>query len=166
MSTAFALPVAFYFEVKFAGIKNAEDSSFAEADGLEMELGVTEIKEGGENRFSHRLPDRATHKNLTLKRGVLSATSELAKWCKSTLESDFGTPLEPKNIDVALLDEQGNPLLVWTFTKAWPVKWSVAGLDSRKNEIALETLEFSYQRSVRQRENKWTVTTALGALRR
>ncbi|HEY1255735.1 MAG TPA: phage tail protein [Terracidiphilus sp.] len=166
MSTLYALPVSFYFEVKFAGIKAADDSRFAEADGLEMELGVFEIKEGGENHFTHRLPDRGIQKNLTLKRGVLAAGSDLADWCKSTLESDFGTRMKTKNIDVALLDPDGNPLLVWTFTAAWPVRWSVSGFDAMKNDLAIETIEFAYQRSIRQRESSWTVTTALGAVRR
>jgi hypothetical protein len=29
------------------------------------------------------------------------------------------------------------------------VKWSLAGLDAKKNEIALETLEFAYSYSAR-----------------
>lgn|SRR5215472_6956420 len=144
MATTYYPPVCFYFEVKFAGITTPGDSSFAEADGLESELGLMEIKEGGENRFSHRLPDRATHRNLTLKRGVMPATSQLVAWCKSTLESDFNPRVKTRNINVSLLDEEGKPLLVWTFYNAWPVKWSLAGLDAKKNEIALETLEFSY----------------------
>jgi phage tail-like protein len=137
-------PVSFYFEVKIVGITASCDSSFAEADGLEAELGVMEIKEGGENRFTHRLPDRATNGKLTLKRGVMVGSSELAKWCKSTIESDFSSPITTRDINVSLLNEEGKPLLVWTFSNAWPVKWSLAGLDSKKNEVALETLEFSY----------------------
>jgi phage tail-like protein len=137
-------PVCFYFEVKIVGITASGDSSFAEADGLEAELGTMEIREGGENRFTHRLPDRAAQGKLTLKRGVVIAGSDLAKWCKETIESDFSSPLTTRDINVSLLNENGNPLLVWTFSNAWPLKWSVAGLDSKKNEIALETLEFSY----------------------
>ncbi|HZD95259.1 MAG TPA: phage tail protein [Candidatus Sulfotelmatobacter sp.] len=144
MSTTYYPPVCFYFEVKFVGINTSGDSSFAEADGLESELGVMEIKEGGENRFTHRLPDRATHRNLTLKRGVMTAASDLVKWCKSTLESDMNLRVKTRNINVTLLDENAKPLLVWTFYNAWPVKWNMAGLDAKKNEIALETLEFSY----------------------
>ena len=150
MAATYYPPVSFYFEVKITGITTDGDSSFAEADGLESELGVTEIKEGGENRFSHRLPDRATHTKLTLKRGVLLLSSDLTKWCKDTLESDFGQQVKPKNIDVSLLDEQGNPLVVWNFCNAWPVKWSVAGLDAQKNALALETLEFVYAYCTRQ----------------
>lgn len=142
-------PVSFYFEVKIVGIATAGDSAFAEADGLEAELGVTEVKEGGENRFTHRLPDRATHGKLTLKRGVMTASSDLAKWCKDTIESDFSSPVVTRDINVSLLNENGKPLLVWTFSNAWPVKWSLAGLDSKKNEVALETLEFSYSYSTR-----------------
>jgi phage tail-like protein len=142
-------PVSFYFEVKIVGITTSGDSSFAEADGLEAELDVKQIPEGGENRFIHRLPDRAKHNNLILKRGVMTASSELAKWCKATIETDFSSPLTTRDINVSLLNENGKPLLVWTFSNAWPVKWSLAGLDSKKNEVALETLEFSYTYSTR-----------------
>jgi len=166
MSTSYTLPVSFYFEVKFAGIKNAEDSRFTEASGLEMELGVFQVKEGGENHFTHRLPDRGIQTNLILKRGVLAAGSDLAVWCKGILETDFGDKIKTKNIDVALLDADGNPLLVWTFTAAWPVKWSVSGYDAMKNDLAIESIEFSYQRSIRQREAAWTTTTAVGAAQR
>ncbi len=152
MSTTYYPPVSFYFEVKFVGIKTSGDTSFAEADGLETELGLMEIKEGGENRFSHRLPDRANNGKLTLKRGVMLAGSDLAKWCKNTIESDFSQAFTTRDINVSLLDEDGNPLLVWTFCNAWPVKWSVAGLNAQKNEIALETLEFCYTYSTREKE--------------
>jgi phage tail-like protein len=40
---------------------------------------------------------------------------------------------------------------VWTFFNAWPVKWSLGGLDAQKNEIAMETLEFAYTYSARQK---------------
>ena len=152
MATAYYPPVSFYFEVKITGISTSGDTSFAEADGLESELGMMEIKEGGENRFSHRLPDRATHGKLTLKRGVMLASSDLAGWCKTTLESDFSAQIQTKDINVSLLDEDGNPLLVWTFFNSWPVKWSVAGLDSKKSEIALETLEFAYSYCSREKQ--------------
>jgi phage tail-like protein len=147
--TASYPPVCFYFEVHIAGIMAPGDSSFAEADGLESELGVIEIKEGGENRFSHRLPDRATHRNLTLKRGVVTMASALAAWCKDTIESDFTPRITTRDIYVSLLDQYGIPQLVWAFYNAWPVKWSLAGLDAKKNEIALETLEFAYSYSAR-----------------
>jgi phage tail-like protein len=144
MAEIYYPPVSFYFTVKIDGVTTKSDCAFAEADGLEAELGVFEIKEGGENRYSHRLPDRATHGKLTLKRGVMLASSDLATWCKTTLESDFSQRFTPKDIEVSLLNEDASPVLVWTFHGAWPAKWSVGGLDAKKNEVALETLEFHY----------------------
>jgi phage tail-like protein len=79
-------------------------------------------------------------------------SSNLAQWCKDTLESDFGTPFKTKDIDVSLLDASGDPLLVWNFRNAWPVKWSVAGLDAQKNSIALETVEFAYSYCSRDKD--------------
>ena len=150
-TTRYYPPVCFYFAVNIAGITTAADSGFAEADGLEAELGVKEIMEGGENRFTHRLPDRATHGKLVLKRGVVIASSDLAAWCKAT---DFSGPITTHDITVSLLDENGSPLMDWNFSNAWPVKWSVAGLDAKKNEIALETLEFVYSYCTRKKDGK------------
>jgi phage tail-like protein len=162
MGSTYYPPVSFYFAVKIDGITTKADCAFAEADGLESELGVMEIKEGGENRYSHRLPDRATHGKLTLKRGVMLASSELAAWCKTTLESDFSLRFTPKNIEVSLLNEDASPVLVWTFFGAWPVKWSVASLDSKKNEVALETLEFVYAYSSREKEKDMDLSELFG----
>jgi phage tail-like protein len=162
MAETYYPPVSFYFAVKFAGVTSKADSAFAEADGLQSELGVMEIKEGGENRYSHRVPDRAKPGKLTLKRGVMLASSELAAWCKNSLESDFSERWKPKNIEVSLLNEDGNPVLVWSFFGAWPVKWSVAGLDSKKNEVALETLEFVYAYCTREKEKDLDLSELFG----
>lgn len=143
-------PVSFYFSVKFSGVSSTNDSSFAEASGLDADRGLVEIAEGGENRFSHRVPDRAKYGNLTLKRGVMASSSDLFTWCKTVLEGDLGQPLQPKDIDVSLLDPEGNPLLTWNFTRAWPAKWSVAGFNAKENAIALETLEFAYAYCTRE----------------
>lgn len=137
-------PVSFHFTVGFSDGVIGLDSSFSEVSGLDAERGMVEIKEGGENRFTHRLPDRAKYGNLTLKRGILLPYSELAIWCKGILESDLGVALTVRDIYVALLNELGLPLVVWNFKNAWPVKWGVSALSADKNELAIETLEFAY----------------------
>jgi phage tail-like protein len=137
-------PASFYFTVKFSGINTAEDASFSEVSGLEAERPVVEIKEGGENRFSYRVPDRGRYGNLVLKRGLLVWTSELAGWCQQTIESDLGNPVMTRGIDIVLLDLDATPLMVWSVKDAWPVKWSVSALVADKNEIAVETLELAF----------------------
>ena len=141
---AYYPPVSFHFTVTIDGCTGAGDSSFSEASGLDAERSVIEIKEGGENRFVHRVSDRAKFANLTLKRGVLLGNSALALWCKGVLEADLSAAMVPKDLNVVLLDPGGDALLTWNFKGAWPVKWSVSALAADKNEIAVETLELAY----------------------
>ena len=137
-------PVSFYFSLAFQGIQSADDAAFMEASGMDAEFTVTEIKEGGENRFSHRVPDRAKYGNLVLKRGVVAANSDLAVWCRRILESDLGGQITTRSVQLLLLDAQARPLMTWNFVNAWPVKWSVASFNAQENRLAMETLEFSY----------------------
>jgi phage tail-like protein len=141
---AYYPPASFHFTVAFADPIGMTESSFAEVSGLDAERAIGEIKEGGENRFAHRVPERAKYANLVLKRGVLLGGSRLAAWCKGILEGDLGTPIVPQDIDVFLLDPEGAPLMSWNFKRAWPTKWSVAPLNADKSELAVETLELAY----------------------
>ena len=61
-------PVGFHFRVDFGIAPQGDlDGRFQEVSGLASELGSEEVVEGGENRFSHRLPGRAKFGNLVLK---------------------------------------------------------------------------------------------------
>jgi phage tail-like protein len=137
-------PVSFYFTVDILDQGTSADSSFQEVQGLQAERDILEIKEGGENRFSHRLPERAKYGNLILKRGVLLAASGFGVWCKGIMESNFDTPITTTTVLLSLLDAGGNPLLSWNFVGAWPVKWSVSDLGAEKNELAIESMELAY----------------------
>lgn len=137
-------PVSFYFTLAFDGIRSADDAAFMEASGMDAEFSTTEIKEGGENRFSYRVPERAKYGNLVLKRGMVLATSQLAVWCRRILESDLSGQITPRSVVLSLLDDEANPLMTWNFVNAWPVKWSVASFSAQENKLAMETLEFSY----------------------
>jgi phage tail-like protein len=137
-------PVSFYFEVWIAGIKTPGDSSFLEADGLSMDREFETIREGGENRFAHRVPGRMKFENLILKRGLMLYNSALAVWCRESMECDLGTAIKTKDIYLSLLDPKGSPQITWNFRNAWPVKWSVEGFNAVKNDFAVEKLEFAY----------------------
>ena len=134
---------SFYFSLSIDdSTENA--TSFQEATGINGEMKITEISEGGENRFQHRLPTAAEFSNLVLKRGLVSADSSLIKWCQQTLSGSLATPIQAKNMKVSLLNEKGQPTISWAFINAYPVKWSVSELNAMENSIAVETLEFAY----------------------
>ena len=135
--------VGFYFNVEFLGLDHATDNDirFQEVAGLSSEIGTEELKEGGENRFSHKLPMPAKYPNLTLKRGVITDTG-LIQWFTDAVENFIFKPL---TIKVSLLNEIGQPTLTWNFVNAYPVKWTVSSLDAKKNEVLVDTIELAYQ---------------------
>ncbi len=134
-------PVAFYFKLSIEGASG--DASFKEVSGISMEMDTEEIAEGG-NSYKHRVPTSVKFSNLVLKRGLVPKDSEVVQWCLDTFGSGLSSGIQPKTITVSLLDEEANPLNTWSFSNAWPVKWSVSDLNSMNNEIVIETLEFAY----------------------
>lgn len=143
-------PVSFSFKVAIAGNQAEVDASFQEVSGLSAEVLLNELKEGGENRFVHQLPGQIRYQPLVLKRGLMLASSPLYDWCKSTLEFDFQDRIQPKDLQVQLLDENLRPLMSWSVVRAWPTKWTVADFKAEENAVAVETIELSFQRLSRK----------------
>ena len=135
-------PVGFHFQVEVLGLPpNDNDLRFTEVSGLSLELGTEEVAEGGENRFIQKYPTRTKYPELVLKRGLL-LNSQVLGWIRQCME-DYR--IEPRNIDVKLLNEQHEPLLTWHVVGAYPTKWSVSDLNSTNNAVVIETLQLFYQ---------------------
>jgi phage tail-like protein len=137
-------PVGFHFEVIFdgaAGPNSKIDGRFSEVTGFGAELATEEIDEGGENRFTHRVPKKTKYTNLVLKRGLMK-DSGLKKWVQDAIDNYI---FKPVLVTVKLLDKEHNPLVTWEFARAYPVKWSTSDLKSTDNTIVVETLELAYQ---------------------
>lgn len=135
-------PVGFHFKVEFdiSGIGDS-DFFFRDVSGLSMELEEETLNEGGENRFSHKFPVRGRFPDLVLKRGLL-IDSTLRTWCE---EAIYNLSIEPATIWVTVLNDQHEPLQVYTFVNAWPKKWNVSDLNAESSELLIESLELAYQ---------------------
>jgi phage tail-like protein len=150
MAEAYYPPPAFYFTVTVLGSATALslltdiDASFQEISGIQAKFQTEEVVEGGENRFVHRLPTQAKYPNLVLKRGAVTKDSFLVEWVGQTVGSSLSLPILPQNILVTLLNQSSIPSIAWAFMNAYPVKSSVASLQSQENKILIETLELSY----------------------
>lgn len=148
-------PPAFHFTVGFGGVGGnadrspAPDTSFTEVSGIAVEIETEAVVEGGENRFVRQLPKQVKHGNLELKRGIAQLASPLVGWCKETLEGEFAKRLRLRTIIVSLNGASGEQLRTWEFHDAYPVKWSVDGFNSTKNEVAIESMAFAYTYSQR-----------------
>jgi len=124
------------------------EQRFQEVSGLSVEVETEELKEGGENRFTYKLPKRAKYPNLVLKRGLLTNT-KIADWLKDSMHGYFWASPYPyvttTDIIITLMDEAGNEAAVWTVVQAYPVKMSTSDFKASDNSIVVETIELAYQ---------------------
>lgn len=128
----------------FAGgvIPNPIDIRFQKVSGLSAEVNTTEINEGGQNLYTHRIPAKVNYNNLVLQRGMVIG---------SPLNMEFNVALSlfkfaPSNVMVTLFNDKSIPLAGWFFTKAYPVKWSVSDFDADANAVVIDTMELAYTR--------------------
>ena len=134
-------PVAFHFSVEFPEISsNSQDNRFQSVTGLTVDIDTEEIAEGGENRFRHKIPVRTKYPNLVLKRGML-IDSEVISWLNEAMEN---FQFKPTTVVLKLLNEKHEPLISWNFVHAYPVKWTVSELNATQSQLAIETLELTY----------------------
>ncbi len=134
-------PWSFYYSVEFGFSGNKNDARFQTVSGLSVEYSMEEFKEGGENRFIHKLPARSQYADLTLKRGMLTDSDVIAWFLDAFRDRVFS----PADLNVILMNESGGPLRAWKVAHAIPKKWSVSDFNSTDNAVVIETLELSYR---------------------
>ncbi|MCG6901991.1 MAG: phage tail protein [Rhodobacter sp.] len=137
----FQPPVSFHFLVEF-DLPDAgeQDIRFREVSGLTMELEQETYSEGGENRFTHKFPVRASYPDLTLKRGMMS-NSVVAAWIRDAVQNFV---ISPTTVWVKLLNDAHEPLETYTFVNVWPKKWVVSDFNAETSDYVVETLELAY----------------------
>lgn len=128
----------------FAGgvIPNPLDIRFQKVSGLSAEVKTTPLNEGGQNLYTHQLPEKVDYKNLVLERGMVVG---------SPLNLEFNTVMSlfkfyPSNVLVTLFNSEQIPVSGWLFIKAYPVKWATSDLDAAEKALVIDTLELAYTR--------------------
>jgi phage tail-like protein len=119
---------------------------FLEASGLEVEVEVFEVTEGGQNFFKHKFPGRFSFPNLTLKRGV-TADNGLVAWLDKSSAGAFeaaGNKLKRTTVALVLTTATGDALRTWTFYDAFPVKWSGPSFTANSDDFLVEELEIAH----------------------
>jgi phage tail-like protein len=134
-------PVGFHFLVVFELFpQTPNDFRFQEVSGLEVDMEMEQIKEGGQNRFTHSLPVRNRYTDITLKRGMFIG-SGITLWCKNAIENFV---FQPTNVLISLLNADHLPLQSWYVVNAIPKKWQVTSFNAQENSVAIESLVLSY----------------------
>jgi phage tail-like protein len=130
----------FYFKVSLG----SQDStvSFQEVSGLETETQAIEYRHGDSKTFSTiKMPGIAKFGNVTLKKGIFAKDNNFFKWYSAIKMNT----IKRETVTIQLLDEQGNPTMTWTLTNAWPSKITGTDMKSDANEVAVETIELTYE---------------------
>lgn len=141
------LPVAFYFQITLQN----QSLAFKEVSGLSTEVELEEVVEGGLNEYVHKLPKQIKHGNLIFKRALRTTKYTDVIWIRDIVEGVKFDSIKTKDIVISLLNADEQALASWTCQKAFPVKWEIDSLDSERNSVLIETLEFSYTKLIRQR---------------
>jgi phage tail-like protein len=141
---AYYPPWGFYYKVEFLlgkGPLPADDARFQTVSGLSVEYDYESYKEGGENRFEHKLPVRTKYADMVLKRGLLTGSS-VVEWLLAAFRD---RAFSPADVNVILMNEAGDPLRTWKVAHAIPKKWLVSDLNANENSVVIETMELTYR---------------------
>lgn len=128
----------YYFMVDWGSTKNIP---FQEVSGLNIEGEVLKYRHGNSPVFSVNMPGIVKNSNVTLKKGVFVNDNSFWDWYNKIKLNT----IERQNVVIKLLDEGGNPVMIWTLNNAWPMKISSTDLKSDGNEVAVESIEIMHE---------------------
>ena len=140
-TAAYYPPWGFYYKVEFGISSNGDDARFQSVSGLSVGYDYENFREGGENRFEHKLPVRTKYADMILKRGMLVGSEVIDWFTRAFRDRQF----EPTDINVILMNEKGEPIRTWKIVQAIPKKWTVSDLNSTENAVVIETMELTYR---------------------
>ena len=128
----------FHFQVKW----DSEVMSFQEVSGLDVESQPIEYRAGDSKTFSVvKMPGIKKYGNVTMKKGVFKSDNKFWDWFNQIKMNT----IKRVPVTISLLDEEGNPTMVWTLTNAWPSKITGTDLKSDGNEVAVESIEVVHE---------------------
>jgi phage tail-like protein len=137
MPTLYPLPT-FHFSVAWG----PERVGFSEVSGLTQENQAIEYRDGAFREFSSiKMPGIRKFSNIVLKRGIAKADNDFFKWM-STVKLNT---VERRDLTISLLNENHDPVMVWTVHNAFPVKLEGPGLKASTNEVAIESIEIAHE---------------------
>jgi phage tail-like protein len=133
------------------GSPNAARGAFSEVTGLELNIEMTALREGGYNAGVRQLPGKVTSPALVLKRGVTLDDGFWA-WIRRCTEGTF--PLPYVSGDVIVFGPEGargEPHARWSFTRGIVTKVKSADLSAAEaRDVPIEELHIAHEGLMRE----------------
>lgn len=114
-------------------------AAFTECRLPSLDVEMSDIREGGQNTYTHRLPTRVNTGTVTLRHGIMRGDA-LIKWYFQVLTGDIASAT--RQVTVEMYDPMGTVVMSWNFRNAYPIKWSGPTLKSGESQILIQELEF------------------------
>jgi phage tail-like protein len=134
----YPIPV-FHYKVSW----NNTDIGFSDVSGLSQEITPIEYRDGlmSPNTQPLKRPGLPKVNNISLKRGITQSNNELFNWFNNNGAPD----VERRDVTITLLNDSGEPVMVWVALQAWPIKCEGPALKATGNEIAIESVELVHE---------------------
>ena len=125
------------------------DGGFQEVTGLDLEMDVKELMEGGRNDGIVRRVGRAKFPNVVMKRGMLhpvegKVDSALWDWLQGILAGTRPVARYDGVIEVLAADGV-DVVATWTFDRGLPAKIAGPQLNAKTGEIVIEELTIAHE---------------------
>ena len=134
----YPLPV-FHYKVSW----NNQDIGFSDVSGLTQELQPIEYRDGlmSATTVSLKRPGLRKVNNISLKRGIVEKNNDLFLW----FNNNGAANVVRRDIIITLLNDEGNPVMVWSISQAFPIKCEGPALKATGNDIAIESIELAHE---------------------
>ena len=139
IKTAYPLPV-YNYRVEIG----SDAVAFSEVSGLSLSYEMTTYKEsptesGAPGPRTFRMPGQQSDVSVTLKKGLVPAVSlkHLYSWLRTVQINQ----IEKKDIFIRLCDENGDAVVTWKVSNAFPTKLDAPTFDAKSNDAAIESME-------------------------
>lgn len=123
------------------------DGGFQEVSGLEIEMDVQDLLEGGRNQAVIRRLGRGRSPLLVLRRGLLYDSDRIDarfwRWMQDAL--DGVRPLQRVDGLLRVMSADGRVRASWGFERGLPAKLRGPELNAKTGEIAIEELTIAHE---------------------
>ncbi|WP_437656648.1 phage tail protein [Sorangium sp. So ce1182] len=122
-------------------------ASFSEVAGLETNIEIRELREGGYNQGVRRLVAKTSHPSLTLKRGV-TLDRGFWEWIQRCVNGEFPLPYVSGSILQFSPSKRGGEAAAarWTFTNGIVTKVKSTDLNATSgNAVAIEEIHIAHE---------------------
>ncbi len=118
--------------------------AFSEVSGLDIAYETTTYKEspitsGTPGPRVMHMPAQGTPANITMRKGVVRERSVAAlyRWI-STIKIN---QVEKKDVFIRLCDDNGDAVISWKVTNAFPTRLEAPTFDANSTDVAIESME-------------------------